>query len=188
MNFTKLTASYRCKLIINALNNWVKKGENVLDVGCGNGIITKLLMDHFRLKVVGCDVKNYLTEDNIQFVKIRSGKLPFHTNKFDAVLLLDVLHHIPFEKQANLIKEGLRVANKVIIFEAKPTIIGRIADIILNKYHYGDLNVPLSFRDTREWKFLFRKLSLKCQIIALDKPFWYPFSHIAFLVTKNETL
>lgn len=185
MDLTRLTASYRCKLVIKALNNWVKHGENVLDVGCGNGIITKLLMRRLGIRIVGCDVKNYLTENDISFVRIRNHKLPFHANQFNTILLLDVLHHASFREQINLIQESLRVANKVIIFEARPTIMGKITDIILNKYHYGSLDVPLTFRNYQEWKSLFRQLSLKYQIVVLDRPFWYPFSHIAILLQKN---
>lgn len=185
MNITKLTASYRCKLIISALSRWIKRGESILDVGCGNGIVTKLLTDHFKIKIVGCDVKNYLIEKSIPFIKIKDGKLPLYKNRVNVVLLLDVLHHVSLREQVDLIQESLRVADKVIIFEAKPTITGKVTDIILNKCHYGDLNVPLSFRDNTEWKSLFRKLSLKHQTVILNKPFWYPFSHIAILLRKS---
>lgn len=185
MNITKLTASYRHQLVSKAISNWIRKEQKVLDVGCGNGIITKLLMDRLGIRIVGCDVKNYLYEKSIPFVKIKNHKLPFPANKFDLVLLIDVLHHVSFDEQTNLIKESLRIAKKVIIFEAKPTITGKIADIILNKYHYGNLNTPLTFRNDWEWKSLFKKLSLKNQIVSLEKPLWYPFSHIAILLQKN---
>lgn len=184
INLTKLTSSYRCKLIIRVFNKWLKNQEKVLDVGCGNGLITKSLINQIGIKATGCDVKNYLVYKDIPFVKIKESKLPFSKNKFDAVLLIDVLHHLPFEKQEYLIMESLRIAKKVLIFEAKPTTIGKLADIILNKYHYGDLNTPLSFKNINAWKTLFKKLSVKYYISVLDKPFWYPFSHIAFVIQK----
>lgn len=179
MNITKITGSYRCKLIIEAYKNWLKKDYRVLDVGSGNGIITKLLMDHFSVKIVGSDVKNYLIYD-IPFIEISGKKLPFTNNEFDVVMLNDVLHHIPYHDQEKLISESARVAKKVLIFEARPTILGKITDVVLNKYHYGDLNVPLSFRNIKDWQELFEKLSLKSKVVILKKPFWYPFSHIAF--------
>lgn len=180
---TKTTSSYRYRLIRAAYRRWLKPKSTVLDIGCGNGIITKLLLDEFSLKVTGCDVKNYLIYD-IPFVKINHNKLPNFKRKFDAVLLNDVLHHIPGEKQKNLILFCLRIAKKILIFEAKPTLFGKITDIILNKYHYGDLNVPLSFRNVADWKVLFKRLSIKSKIVVLKRPFWYPFSHIAILLQK----
>jgi len=179
MNITKITSSYRCKLIIETYKNWLKKGNRVLDVGSGNGIITKSLMDYFSVKITGSDVKNYLIYD-LPFVKINGRELPFTNNEFDIVMLNDVLHHIPFENQERLIRESSRVARKVLIFEAKPTILGKITDVVLNKYHYGDLKIPLSFRNTKNWQKLFKKLSLKSKVVELKKPLWYPFSHIAF--------
>lgn len=185
VNLTQLTSSYRCKLIIRAFNKWLLKNDRVLDVGCGNGIVTKLLMDRLGIRIVGCDVKNYLIYKDIPFIKIKEDKLPFSSKKFNAVLLLDVLHHLQLNQHESLIKESLRVADKVLIFEAQPTIIGKITDVILNKYHYEDLHTPLTFRNDRQWRVLFKKMSLKYQIIALAKPFWYPFSHIAFMVERG---
>lgn len=179
MNITKITSSYRAKLIFEAYKHWLKKGNYVLDIGSGNGIITKLLMDYFSVKIVGSDVKNYLIYD-IPFIEIDGKELPFNNNEFDIVMLNDVLHHIPYHNQEKLISESARVAKKVLIFEARPTILGKITDVVLNKYHYGDLNVPLSFRNITDWQKLFKKLSLRSKVTILKKPFWYPFSHIAF--------
>lgn len=185
MNITELTGSYRGKLVIKAYNQWLKKGDKVLDIGCGTGIITKVLADHLGVKITVCDVRNYLIYKDIRFVKITREKLPFLSESFDAALLNDVLHHLPQEKQEDLISQSIKVAKKVLIFEAKPTIFGKIADIILNKLHYGDLNVPLSFRTMDEWQALFKKLSLKFKTKTFKRPFWYPFSHIAFELQKG---
>lgn len=185
MNITELTGSYRGKLVIKAYSQWLKKGDKVLDIGCGTGIITKLLMDHLGIKITACDVKNYLIYQDIPFVKIRDGAFSSITERFDAALLNDVLHHIPKEGQEQLIRQAVKVADKVLIFEAKPSIWGKVADIVLNKFHYGSLNAPLTFRDVEDWQKLFGKMSLKSKVVKLKKPFWYPFSHIAFLLESK---
>lgn len=184
MNVTKITSSYRFKLMSRVYKKWLKKEERVLDVGCGNGIVTKLLMDQLELKITACDVKNYLIYD-LPFIKIEGNRLPSSKIKYDAILLNDVLHHIPRDKQIFLLKACLKVSNKVLIFEAKPTILGKLADIILNKFHYDDLSVPLSFRSKEDWEVIFKTLSLKYKIVTLQRPFWYPFSHIAILLKKS---
>ncbi|MDO8638389.1 MAG: class I SAM-dependent methyltransferase [Candidatus Daviesbacteria bacterium] len=183
MNFSKITGGYRTKLIISAYKNWIKPNESILDVGCGTGIITKALEDYFSTNITGCDIKNYLIY-KIPFLRIKDNKIPVKDARFSIALLNDVLHHVPKQYQADVIKETTRVAKKVLVFEFEPTVIGKLADIILNKFHYGDLKTPLSVRSINEWQNLFRKLSLKSQTIRLNKPFWYPFSHIAFMVTK----
>lgn len=182
LNITKATSSYRGKLIVQSYQNWLKKNDMVLDIGCGNGIITNLLKQSFEINITGCDIKNYLVY-KISFIKITNGHLPYK-KVFDVALLNDVLHHIPEDGQEMLIRQALKVADRVLIFEVEPTIMGKVADIVLNKLHYGSLKTPLTFRNIDEWKKLFKKLSLKSKVVKVKKTFWYPFSHIAFELKK----
>lgn len=180
---TKITSSYRFRLITQVYRGWLKKNDKVLDIGCGNGIISKLLKDHFSVDMTCADVKNYLIH-NLPFRKLKGNKLPFKDQTFSVVTLNDVLHHISPSQQENVILESVRVGRKLLIFEAEPTISGSIADTMLNKYHYGDLNIPLTFKTADEWKQTFKKMNLVVKAVKLNKPFWYPFSHIAFEVRK----
>lgn len=184
MNIASFTSKYRGRLIKEIYTKWIKQNERVLDIGCGNGMISSYLMNNLPIKIIGCDIKNYLSVP-VQFVQIQSSfKLPFKENSFNACMLNDVLHHIEKSEQIKLIKEASRVSPKVLIFEIKRTLLAKVFDVILNKLHYGDLRVPLSFRNSHEWERLFNNLSLKYKIIELKKPFWYPFSHLAILLTK----
>lgn len=185
MNLSKLTGSYRTKLIISAYRKWIKSNDKIIDVGCGTGVVAKNLTDYFSVNITGCDIKNYLIY-KIPFLQIKDNKIPAKDNQFSIALLNDVLHHIPKQYQADVIKETIRVAKKVLVFEFEPTFIGKLADVVLNKFHYEDLITPLSVRSINDWQNLFRKLSLKSQAIKLEKPFWYPFSHIAFMLTKKS--
>ena len=185
MDIARFTSPYRSRLIKKVYANWLKKDEKVLDIGCGNGLISLYLMNNLSVKIVGCDVNNYLSVP-VRFVQIPdSYKLPLEKNSFDASMLNDVLHHIKKPQQIELIKEALRVSSRVLVFEAKPTFLAKVFDIILNKLHYGDLKVPLSFRDRQEWEELCNSLSVKFEIIELKRPFWYPFSHIALLLKRS---
>lgn len=184
-NISSFTTPYRAKLISSTYKNWFKSNGKVLDVGSGTGIVAKLLKEELGLKITCADVKNYLVYD-IPFVKIKDEKLPFPKGSFDVVLFNDVLHHIDKAKQEQVISEALRVGKNVFIFEIEPSLSGKIFDIVLNKFHYGDLAVPLSFRYPKEWKQLFKKLSADYDYIKLKRPFWYPFTHIVFRVSKNK--
>lgn len=184
-NLSSITSRYRANLVLTIFEKWFKKGDKVLDVGSGTGVIAYMLKNHLGIKITTCDVKNYLLY-KLTFIKITGNKLPFPNKTFSVILLIDVLHHIDKLKQEQLIIESLRVAKAVFIFESEPTFTGKVADIILNKFHYGDLNTPLTFRNTHEWKQLLKRLHLKYDYVKLDKPLWYPFSHIAFKVSKDR--
>ena len=184
-NISAFASPYRAKLIVSIYEKWFKRNGKVLDVGCGTGIVANLLKEDLGLKITGCDVKNYLVYD-IPFVKIKGDKLPFRKRSFDVVLFNDVLHHIDKPKQEQVLNEALRVGKDVFIFEYEPGVGGKILDIVLNRFHYDNLPVPLTFRYAHEWKQLFKKLSANYDSIRLKKPFWYPFTHIVFRVSKNK--
>lgn len=185
INIVQKSSYYRFKLMTKAYNKWLKKNEKVLDIGCGKGVITRLLTNYYSLQMQACDIKNYLTDKSINFSKINNNKLPKFKHRFDTAFLNDVLHHISKDKQINLILDVLKIADKVLIFEMKPTLSAKIFDILLNKLHYGDLNTPLSFRQIDGWKKLFKELNIKSEVTVIDRPFFYPFSHMAFKIWKK---
>lgn len=183
MKIVEITGNYRYKLMISIYKKWINTNDSILDVGCGTGVIIKFLMHDFSVNIVGCDIKNYLIY-KIPFLEMKDNKIPTKDSTYDLALLNDVLHHVPKSQQMALLQEVMRVAKKILIFEAEPTVAGKIADIILNTYHYEDLKTPLSFRTMKEWKKIFTSLSLKSKTVKLKKPFWYPFSHIAFMIYR----
>lgn len=185
LSVSSITTPYRAKLLLSVYKNWIKRNAKAIDLGCGTGIITDILSKELKLRIVGCDIKKYIVR-NIPFVKVKGGdKLPFPNQSYDVVFMNDVLHHIDKSEQEQVIKEGLRVGKSVFIFEYEPSIWGKILDIVINKFHYRDLPVPLAFRSTKEWKQLFKKLSFKYDYVRLDRDFWYPFTHIVFRLTKK---
>jgi ubiquinone/menaquinone biosynthesis C-methylase UbiE len=181
----RYTTKYRGKIIIEVYKNWLKKNENVLDVGCGDGLMSSLLACRFGVKMTGCDIENYLKTE-IGFVLMKNSySLPFRKKSFDCVLFNDVLHHMSFDNQRLLIEEALRVGSKVLIFEVEPTPIGKAADYVINKFHNLHMDVPLTFREHSEWMLLFKELKVEYTFVKPAKSFFYPFTHQAFLLTKR---
>lgn len=183
----KLTTGIRSKLIIKIYKKWLKKNEKVLDIGCGDGILSSIIIKNTNINLTGCDVSNYL-KIKIPFVMMKdTEKLPFKDKSFDTVMLNDVLHHISFINQENILKESVRVAEKIMIFEVEPTLIGKLSDFMINKFHSIGMPVPLTFRNKTDWQKLFEKLNVKTHYIKPGRPFLYPFKHQAFLLTSiNE--
>lgn len=182
INPSKLTSKYRANLILKTYSKFLKKTDKILDLGCGTGVVMNLLEKKLELKITGCDIKNYLLHP-APFILIKEkSKLPFKNKSYNVVMLNDVLHHVEEVDQLLLLEEALRIGKNVFIFEAKSTLSGKIFDVILNKFHYGDLKVPLTFKNEAEWIRIFKKLMAKHKIIKVKSSFLYPFSHIAFLL------
>ena len=79
--------------------------QNFLEVGCGNGAVSKYIARNYGLNVTGIDVdpkqielaqKNTIEAiQNIHFLEVDTTHLPFQDNDFDIVLSFFVMHHIP---------------------------------------------------------------------------------------------
>src|SRR6187431_2474793 len=96
MALADITSTYRGDLIFKAYKKYLKKRQRVLDVGCGNGVIGHHLQKKTEIKILGCDIENYLVRD-IPFILMKSTtKLPFKKQSFDVVMLNDMLHHTTY--------------------------------------------------------------------------------------------
>jgi len=81
----------------------VKEKQNLLEVGCGNGAVSKYVAKKYPLNVTGVDIdpeqiklaqENIGDIPNIHFLEVDATNLPFQDNDFDIVLSFGVMHHI----------------------------------------------------------------------------------------------
>lgn len=185
MRLAQITSKYRAGLISEFYCKWVKKNKKLLDIGCGTGVVGSYLENSLSSKVVGCDIEDYLIS-NIQFKIMKSNtKLPFKDNEFDYAMFNDVLHHTPYKDQVKLLKESSRVAKETLVFELNPTLTGKAADFTLNKIHNPNMLIPYTYRTEKNWQKLFKSLGLKYTKKQVDTPIWYPFTHVAFKLSKS---
>ena len=77
--------------------------KDFLEVGCGNGLVSKYIAKNYSSSVIGIDVdpeqielarKDAVGISNIRFLAADATNLPFEDNSFDIVLSFGVLHHI----------------------------------------------------------------------------------------------
>jgi len=96
-----------------------KKGEHILDVGCGTGFFARNVAKN-GAKVVALDMsenmlkvaKEIARKENlkIKFVKGNAEKLPFKNSSFDKLIAVDLIQHLNEPKE--FIKEASRVVKK----------------------------------------------------------------------------
>lgn len=109
------TREYMWEELKPFLDPYIKKGDKVLDLGCGNGRYYQYFKDK-ETEYIGIDNSEKLIEiakKKHLFADFRTGdalNLPFPNNYFDKVVSIAVLHHIPSEKlRKKFMEEARRV-------------------------------------------------------------------------------
>lgn len=93
-------------MVIEHLIKNLDKNASVLDFGCGTGVLSfELAKQGYAITSIDLDFApvNILKEhieypDNITFLQDDIFNIDFEANKFDCIIALDVLEHIPIDK------------------------------------------------------------------------------------------
>ena len=88
--------------------------QTVLDVGCGNGVLTNKIGNHW--KVIGLD----RSLNAIRWVKTNkvignANNLPFRENSFDIVVATEIIEHFLYIHYVKALSELVRVSSKYIL-------------------------------------------------------------------------
>jgi 2-polyprenyl-3-methyl-5-hydroxy-6-metoxy-1,4-benzoquinol methylase len=99
--YERITDIKRLKFIVDSLAKAIPAGGNILDVGCGNGVISRHL-GQFGYNVLGIDISQKTIEvarsknklPNVRFDVISAEDLIAQGKQFDAVICSEVLEHL----------------------------------------------------------------------------------------------
>lgn len=150
--------------------------KSMLDIGCGDGIISKLILEkkpHIRLS--GIDILER-PSCAIPFTLYDGKHIPFTDNSFDVCMFNDVLHHLPDIKE--MLAEARRVARYYILIKdhqyknRTEFNILKFMDDVGNK-PYGVERI-YNYLNKNEWKAVFDELRLKVITRKTKLPL-YPF-------------
>lgn len=159
---SRYVAQRRAHVLSRHLAPLLPQAAAVLDVGCGDGFLARLLAQRRQdVRLRGLDV--LVREKTYIPVQAFNGQtIPFGDASFDIVMLVDILHHA--ENPTELLKEAKRVARRSILIKdhtcdgvfAWQTL--RFMDRVGNA-RYG-VALPHTYWPKRTWLEAFASLGL----------------------------
>ncbi len=107
------TVLERARLTVQFIPEDVK---SVLDVGSGNGLITKT-MQHAGYDPIAFDISHHALKhiQSVRRVQGTADQIPFPANSFDLVMACELLEHIPDNAFSDVLNELANISNKYII-------------------------------------------------------------------------
>jgi SAM-dependent methyltransferase len=149
----RLIFGRRVHRLADVLVSCVPPDATVLDIGCGDGSIAHAMLQRRPdLSITGVDVL-VRPETRIPVIGYDGSTLPFADDSFDAVCLVDVVHHADDPQQ--LLGEAARVSRDRVLIKdhvadgvlARPTL--RVMDWVGNARH--GVRLPYNYLTCAEW-------------------------------------
>lgn len=129
----------RVRVLRDHLADLLPSSARILDVGCGDGLLARLVAEaRPDVQVSGIDVL-VRPETSIPVRQFDGRVIPYGPAAFDVVLLVDVLHHV--DDPTTVLREAARVAGRGLLikdhtrngFLAGTTL--RLMDRVANAHH-----------------------------------------------------
>lgn len=165
----KYVFNRRIQVLAKQLAAVIPNNARVLDVGCGDGSVARLVMEaRPDVRIEGIDVLIRPTT-HIPVTQFDGNSIPFPDRSLDAVMFVDVLHHT--EDPRVLLSEARRVARSAVILKdhcrdgvlANSTL--KFMDWVGNARH--GVVLPYNYWPEARWREAFGDLGL-----AVDE--WKP--------------
>lgn len=153
----------RARVLSSHLADLIPQNSEVLDIGCGDGLIAQLIMQkRSDLSFQGIDI-HVRNRTRIPVEPFDGRSIPYGNAAFDAVMLIDVLHHA--ENPLGLLEEALRVSRTIILIKDH-TLKGFLAEPILRFMdQIGNLRHGVALRydywPEQRWLTTFESLGVK---------------------------
>jgi SAM-dependent methyltransferase len=157
----------RLSVLATHIGSILPEFGTVLDVGCGNGTISRILMEGSPgLEITGIDVMARPSCD-IPFEVYDGERFPRPADSVDFVLFTDVLHHV--DAPMVLLEEASRVASKAIIIKDHlcdsnfARYILSFMDWVGNRPH--GVVLPYNYLTSKQWQDAWQNLDLSPDVL-----------------------
>lgn len=189
----KLTAALngRSELIFNQIEPFID-GLSLLDIGSGEGMVSKLAQEKTGISVVQLDVIDN-NRSGLPLVKFDGKTIPFGDRAFDTSLVLTVFHHA--DNPIELLGETVRVTNsRIIVIESVSLNSAHrgaqaFGDWFYNRVlHDNDVNCPLNFQPITGWLDTFKQFPVRLSdihLLGLDMKL-APEFHVRYVLEKTN--
>ncbi len=180
-----LIGGNRARVIVDRIFPYIKNSKSIIDIGCGTGHISALLVEKNK-KVTAVDIKNNSFVPSVKVVVYDGKSLPFKNKLFDTSLLITVLHHTPSPQV--IFSEAARVGKNIVVMETVyKSFIGKIIigifDSILNRQLKPHWN---SYKSDTQWRHFFRHYGFEVVSAQYykDNIFGLPYHHYLYSLKK----
>jgi SAM-dependent methyltransferase len=153
----------RVEVLANTVAELVPPNVDVLDIGCGDGLLSKRILDKRRdIDITGVDVL-VRPATHIPVTPFDGRQLPYADKSVDVALFVDVLHHTT--DPTCLLREAKRVARNCLIIKDH-TRDGLLAGTTLKfmdwvgNAHHG-VALPFNYWPEKRWRDEFQKMELE---------------------------
>lgn len=105
-----------------------------LDIGCGEGTVSRIILKNFNFSYYGIDSSKYMASASKEFFPTVLGSLcylPFKNSSFDLVTCLEVLEHL--EKPEAGLREIKRVSKRYSIISVPNDWVFRLGNMLRGK-------------------------------------------------------
>lgn len=168
----------------------------ILDIGCGHGILTNLIAFwRPKCQVTGIDIdvkrieeagKSVGKRNNIKFIQADLTKQSIPTASYQSIICFDILHHVPYDIQTDIIKKSSQILKPEGNFILKEIDSQPKWKYLWNFFHDKLMTKGnnLFFRPKSEWIDLLTANNLiikKC--LFINKGIFYP--HVLIVATKK---
>jgi SAM-dependent methyltransferase len=171
----KLVFNRRVRVLARHLAALIPPRARVLDVGCGDGLIDRLIVEHRpEVSIEGIDPL-VRPHTHIPVREFDGARIPHTGSSFDAVLFVDVLHHTA--NPLDLLREAARVGRAILIKDHFRD--GWLADATLRlmdwsgNAHHGVV-LPYNYWSKSEWNAAFEHLGLRTNYVNLSLGLYPP--------------
>jgi len=150
--------------------------SSILDVGCGEGVVTERMAKLAGVTTVGVDLgtpaleEQWQTRDGalLSFASASAYALPFEDGSFDCICALEVLEHL--ERPDEALAEMARVAGRFLVLSVPREPLWRISHVLAGRDIRALGNTP---GHINHWSARgFRRLVSRCGTVRrIARPF-----------------